>query len=206
MYLDRLKLIQDRCIGSPFFSSHELIGSSLLFVHDDTKVTKNFTNIFIMMRRVKIPIQAIFGVWKTNWLRIFKSQPDHHIICRQVSGWLTSRRRTRRRRASTRPRETTATWLGLSLPLICFPTSFFPTHRVNELTKGEGTDKIWTKLDKDNLTTDQILFLIRPPFLPWKEQKVKIETWVREHIQEWTWNQPNRGFMWAPPKIMWSSI
>ena len=45
MYLDRLKLIQDRCIGSPFFSSHELIGSSLLFVHDDTKVTKNFTNI-----------------------------------------------------------------------------------------------------------------------------------------------------------------
>ena len=41
MYLDRLKLIQDRCTGSPFFSSHELIGSSLLFIHDDTKVTKN---------------------------------------------------------------------------------------------------------------------------------------------------------------------
>jgi len=39
MYLDRLKLIQDRCIGSPFFSSHELIGSSLLFVHDDTKAS-----------------------------------------------------------------------------------------------------------------------------------------------------------------------
>ena len=35
MYLERLQTIRALCLASPFFSSHELIGSSLLFVHDN---------------------------------------------------------------------------------------------------------------------------------------------------------------------------
>ena len=60
MYLDRLKLIQDRCIGSPFFSSHELIGSSLLFIHDDTKVSKktSTTNNSVSRTQVSLNLQV----------------------------------------------------------------------------------------------------------------------------------------------------
>ena len=39
MYLDRLRLIQALCEKSEFFASHELIGSSLLFVHDEEKAS-----------------------------------------------------------------------------------------------------------------------------------------------------------------------
>ena len=35
MYLERVRLIKTLCEKSDFFSSHELIGSSLLFVHDE---------------------------------------------------------------------------------------------------------------------------------------------------------------------------
>jgi len=35
MYLERVRLIKTLCEQSDFFSSHELIGSSLLFVHDE---------------------------------------------------------------------------------------------------------------------------------------------------------------------------
>ena len=34
LYLARLKTIRTLCLKSPFFASHELIGSSLLFIHD----------------------------------------------------------------------------------------------------------------------------------------------------------------------------
>jgi 1D-myo-inositol-triphosphate 3-kinase len=34
MYLKRLRTIRTRCLESSFFSSHDIIGSSLLFVHD----------------------------------------------------------------------------------------------------------------------------------------------------------------------------
>ncbi|XP_051881129.1 inositol-trisphosphate 3-kinase B [Pristis pectinata] len=39
-YLDRLKLIRDTLEVSPFFQSHEVIGSSLLFVHDQRAQAK----------------------------------------------------------------------------------------------------------------------------------------------------------------------
>ena len=39
MYLERLRLIKNLCEKSDFFASHELIGSSLLFVHDDEKAS-----------------------------------------------------------------------------------------------------------------------------------------------------------------------
>ncbi|XP_069743936.1 inositol-trisphosphate 3-kinase B-like [Narcine bancroftii] len=39
-YLDRLKLIRDTLEVSPFFQSHEVIGSSLLFVHDHQEQAK----------------------------------------------------------------------------------------------------------------------------------------------------------------------
>uniref|UniRef100_UPI00398EFA3D inositol-trisphosphate 3-kinase B-like n=1 Tax=Pristiophorus japonicus TaxID=55135 RepID=UPI00398EFA3D len=39
-YLDRLKLIQDTLEKSPFFRTHEVIGSSLLFVHDQRDQAK----------------------------------------------------------------------------------------------------------------------------------------------------------------------
>lgn len=38
-YLERLKLIRSLCSASHFFRSHEMIGSSLLFVHDDKKAS-----------------------------------------------------------------------------------------------------------------------------------------------------------------------
>merc|ERR1719312_2297947 len=39
MYLHRLKLIQSLCSSSPFFKTHEIIGSSLLFIHDDSQAS-----------------------------------------------------------------------------------------------------------------------------------------------------------------------
>ena len=39
MYLERLRLIKKLCEKSAFFSTHELIGSSLLFVHDKEKAS-----------------------------------------------------------------------------------------------------------------------------------------------------------------------
>eukprot|EP00092_Neocalanus_flemingeri_P002413 GFUD01002580.1.p1 GENE.GFUD01002580.1~~GFUD01002580.1.p1 ORF type:complete len:591 (+),score=137.53 GFUD01002580.1:172-1944(+) len=39
MYLERLRLIKNLCEKSSFFASHELIGSSLLFVHDYEKAS-----------------------------------------------------------------------------------------------------------------------------------------------------------------------
>lgn len=38
-YLERLKNIRDTLKESPFFRSHELIGSSLLFVHDKRRAS-----------------------------------------------------------------------------------------------------------------------------------------------------------------------
>ena len=34
LYLERLRTIRATCLSSPFFSSHEFVGSSLLFVND----------------------------------------------------------------------------------------------------------------------------------------------------------------------------
>ena len=38
-YLRRLKLIERLCAQSSFFSTHEIIGSSLLFVNDESKAS-----------------------------------------------------------------------------------------------------------------------------------------------------------------------
>ena len=38
-YLERLRWIRSLCAQSPFFASHELIGSSLLFVHDQNSAS-----------------------------------------------------------------------------------------------------------------------------------------------------------------------
>jgi len=65
MFLDRLKLIQDRCISSPFFSSHELIGSSLLFIHDDTKAS----------------------IWMIDFEKTHEMTPD--VSCERDDGYLT---------------------------------------------------------------------------------------------------------------------